>query len=555
MNKLRTTTILVLALLFLASFTNLLKVQSNIALETHSVETIDNVKIVFDIYFKHGTDKTKTPIILLVHGFSANRKTMKTMALEFTKNGFISVCLDLRGHGDSEGYLVGWPTNQTKLLRYEYFEKDINAVLDYMKNNGYNTSRIVMIGHSMGGATVLYYASKHDNVIATIPIAPGIVPDGTVNTSYPRNLLIISSKKDRLVPITYVQQLLEEAIGHPGEPNKLYNISGNLRMLYLDDDSSHMSEALDQDIIRASLNWVHMITGFGDNKYHDVADTLKWNSLIAMFSGVLLFYSILPYILKSWGVETKVTKKKRFKGKIYAINYSLMIILSPLIGGFISTILAYLLLVLSKLVIADMITALLLGSSIGQFTAFYIAKNYILKDDATIKDKIKALLKKEDYKLLFKLTLIYGFIVLAIPYMTLGLNITLTFTTSKTHFLYLPALLPFIFLAFFLDEILFRYYLRPRFASRILTITVSAVLYTIIRGFTLALSIVTFSIINGASLPFMMIGFWVIFTAVPITAITSEFIREYTGNILTQTIINTVMISLLTITFTPAIMF
>ncbi len=555
MNKLKIALVTVLVLLFLVSLGNLLRVQSDLISETHSVKTVDDVKIVFDVYIEHGTDKAKTPIIVLVHGFSANRKTMKTMALEFAKNGFISVCLDLRGHGDSEGYLIGWPTNKTKLLRYEYFEKDINAVLDYMKNQGYNTSRIVMVGHSMGGATVLYYASRHNNVIATIPIAPGIVPDGTVNTSYPKNLLIISSIKDKLVPVSYVQQLLEESIGYRGEPNELYNISGNLRMLYLDDDSSHMSEALDKDIIETSLNWVYMVTGTGDNKYNSVADTLKWNSIVAMFSGILLFYVLLPYILKSWGVETIVSRKRKFQGRVYGLNYSLMLILSLILGGLISTILAYVLLVLSKLVIADMISGLLLGSSISQFVAFYIAKMYISKDETPIKDTIMALLKKEDYNLLFKLTLIYGFIVLAIPYMTFGLNITLTFTTSKTHFLYLPAILPFIFIAFFMDEILFRYYLRPRFPSRILTITVSAVLYTVIRGFNLALSIVSFSIINGASLPFMMIGFWVIFTAIPITAITSEFIREYTGNILTQTIINTIMISLLTITFTPAIIF
>ena len=531
------------------------KIQGDITQLTEHTYTTDSVKIVFDVYYKKGGTQSNSPIAILIHGFSANRKTMKAMALEFAKNGFISVALDLRGHGDSEGYLPGWPNNTTKLLRYKYFELDINSVVKYLEVHHIgNTSEIMMVGHSMGGATVLYYASKHSNVIATVSIAPGIVPSGTVNTSYPKNLLLITSIKDKLVPLNYVLGLLNKATGQESEPNKLYNISGNLRMLYLDKDASHMSETLDKDIINATISWGCMIARFGNSSLHGVTQILRLGSLISLFTGVILLLSTLPILVRSWGIETKIVGGVN-DYRFLIFGGILIIAIGSLIAGVLSVLFAYLFLLLTKLVIADIMLALLLSTSLAQYIIFiYIQRRYKEKK-VSLKGLLKKVFSREDYHVMLDLAIIYSFALIAILYITIGNNITLTFTTSITHLIYLPTAMVILFFASLLDEIVLHVYVKPRFESKLKMVSAATTYFIVVKASILAGTLAVFSIITHSSFFFLLIGYWLLLPIITITALNSEVTRESTGNILTQVLVNTIILSTFIVTYTPAISF
>ncbi len=144
-------------LCFTMGFTPLLL--KNTALPTQSFSTItnDDVRITYEVTMK--PNSPKNPVAILVHGYSGNRKTMKLIALSLADIGIISVSVDLRGHGDSEG----------SMTFSSPFENDIVAVIQDLEERGIgDTSKLIFVGHSMGGRVAIEFGSKNDSVFATI---------------------------------------------------------------------------------------------------------------------------------------------------------------------------------------------------------------------------------------------------------------------------------------------------------------------------------------------------------------------------------------------------
>lgn len=84
------------------------------------------------------------PALLFIHGWRSNKSGNVKRAEELSKRGFISLCIDLRGHGESEGSIE-------EFSRKDHLE-DIKNSYEYLKKlNQVNKEKIGIVGASYGG--------------------------------------------------------------------------------------------------------------------------------------------------------------------------------------------------------------------------------------------------------------------------------------------------------------------------------------------------------------------------------------------------------------------
>lgn len=89
---------------------------------------------------------------LFVHGITWNRYGMLKYMQPFVEKGWRVIALDLGGHGDSPRGTIPSPS-------YGYHEKyDIQAAITWIEKTFETYKPVILIGESMGAATVLQYA-------------------------------------------------------------------------------------------------------------------------------------------------------------------------------------------------------------------------------------------------------------------------------------------------------------------------------------------------------------------------------------------------------------
>lgn len=100
-------------------------------------------------FIEHPTKTNRT--VIISHGYKGNRETMANFAQMFYDLGFNVLLPDDRGHGDSAGDYInfGW------LDRLDYLDW-----IDQILQKKGATSKIVLFGVSMGGATVAMLAGE-----------------------------------------------------------------------------------------------------------------------------------------------------------------------------------------------------------------------------------------------------------------------------------------------------------------------------------------------------------------------------------------------------------
>lgn len=112
----------------------------------------------------------RPPIVVVAHGFTADRASMQAFAQSLTAAGYVVVSFDFRGHGQNRNrfdhggdLLIG----------------DVTAAVDYAVNEGHgDPERVAVLGHSMGAGAVLQQASYDGRVSAAIPVSGGYAHSG-----------------------------------------------------------------------------------------------------------------------------------------------------------------------------------------------------------------------------------------------------------------------------------------------------------------------------------------------------------------------------------------
>lgn len=119
-----------------------------------TVSTEDGVELAVREYGPRDADLT----VVLLHGHCLRTAswTYVRHALQRQYPGARIVCYDHRGHGDSA-------TASRRTYHLEQLGKDLRDVLDAVAPTG----PVVLVGHSMGGMTVLTYVSQNPHEIGT----------------------------------------------------------------------------------------------------------------------------------------------------------------------------------------------------------------------------------------------------------------------------------------------------------------------------------------------------------------------------------------------------
>jgi len=106
----------------------------------------------------------RAPTVVLVHGFALSMQSWVLQRRALIQAGFRVVCYDQRGHGRS-----GQPSLESCTV--EQLGRDLAAVVEATCPTG----PIVLVGHSMGGMSVMSFASQHPDLVQDRVLAVALV--------------------------------------------------------------------------------------------------------------------------------------------------------------------------------------------------------------------------------------------------------------------------------------------------------------------------------------------------------------------------------------------
>src|SRR5260370_12961879 len=130
--------------------------------------------------------------VVLIHGFSGDRRLMSTLARRLAENGYGVLAIDVNGHGENRNPFNGGEA-ETDNLR-----DDVKKAVDYLRSSDLvDGSRIVVMGHSMGAGAALDYATNDPNLKGAVMISGGWV----LGPVRPKNALFIFAENDPDEPI------------------------------------------------------------------------------------------------------------------------------------------------------------------------------------------------------------------------------------------------------------------------------------------------------------------------------------------------------------------
>lgn len=137
-----------------------------------------------------------------LHGLNSNRRGEKALYLarQVTRRGEAFASLDMTGHGDSEGDLLG--LTLTRNLQ------DVDRGLSHVEELGGPFSAVYLIGSSMGGLTALWYSARNPGrVTRNVVIAPAFEMAGRLLLSLGRDKAQEWRRKGKIHLVTEYAEL------------------------------------------------------------------------------------------------------------------------------------------------------------------------------------------------------------------------------------------------------------------------------------------------------------------------------------------------------------
>ena len=512
-----------------------------------STQTDDGVTISFNVFepLDGGLNK---PAFIIGHGSMVNKEMVKGYALELAAAGFVAVPFDFRGHGQS--------TSGDSSLKIN----DVIAIKEYLQTRGdINMDSLGYIGYSMGG---LGQELIHNDTAfkCFIGIGTWLYPDlRKGNSTNPLNVLMIQALFDEAVELPYLKESLATRVGIPIsnlDSNKLYGSfqQGNASMIYLDDNSNHLTVAWDEDFIREARDWA--INSFDI----DVVDETFYVNvralilIVQVIGGVGFFFLIIDplsnLILQSKNERDKGAEKKpyRIEASDYSIkSLSVKSILYSLLLGIPGLIVFIPILLILPLAIAGFVVALLFGQSFGLMVLLWrIGK----KEDLSFKDVLKAPFKGRN-RFLRQLALgaTLATILYLISYLSIGLNYLGLFP-SITKIWTIPIYFVIGFFVILVLNLVTQVIIQNRFDD-----SIRNTIKILFLGFILPfLYYFVYLLLIGVVLrSFFYFGTFIPISLVMFTLTSAVSIITYrkTGNITTGAIINAVILTFLIVTLSP----
>jgi dienelactone hydrolase len=110
----------------------------------------------------------RPPAVVLMHGFASDRLGVSTLARRLARGGYAVLTFDARGHGQNRNPFV------RSAARSDSFFADYSAAVDFLRGSVLvDGERIAVMGHSMGAAASLDFATRDAGIDATVLISGG----------------------------------------------------------------------------------------------------------------------------------------------------------------------------------------------------------------------------------------------------------------------------------------------------------------------------------------------------------------------------------------------
>ncbi len=158
-------------------------------------------------YPRPGT--AQAPALLLVHGLKEDRTAWRSFAETAQAEGYAVLALDLRGHGQSEGYAVDVPL----------MNEDVTAALLWLLNRPeIDRQRIGGVGARVGANLLLQVAAQRPDISSLVLLSPleahGEVPAQESLARYGRRPVLIVASEGDPYTIDPARTLYRQALGH-----------------------------------------------------------------------------------------------------------------------------------------------------------------------------------------------------------------------------------------------------------------------------------------------------------------------------------------------------
>lgn len=239
--------------------------------------TADGVNVYLDIYEPAPGSKAShlfsdpRPAVIAVHGFGVSKEFLAMHAIEFARVGMVTICVELRSMGKSEGEFFNsgyqeWlenvdldreMTEQFPDLTYLQYEMDL-AFDVLSERSDIDMNSIALIGHSTGGGVVLKTALLHpDKIKVTVALSP--LPIEGVNATTHKNFLLVLGRFDEAFSYDRELALFRQATGNSSAvENTMYGnfADGSARKFIYTKYDDHMSEPYNPVIINFDVNWI-----------------------------------------------------------------------------------------------------------------------------------------------------------------------------------------------------------------------------------------------------------------------------------------------------------
>ncbi|MEU9020807.1 alpha/beta fold hydrolase [Actinomadura sp. NPDC048394] len=127
----------------------------------------------------------RLPGVVVAHGLSASMQLMRGFADTLARRGYVVELVDLAGGGANTERLPDLGDGPAADAR---LDRDLDVAVRHLRAVP-GVDGIGLLGHSMGAAAVVRYASAHPDVAATVAISQGTMP---FSASGPRDLLLVA---------------------------------------------------------------------------------------------------------------------------------------------------------------------------------------------------------------------------------------------------------------------------------------------------------------------------------------------------------------------------
>lgn len=136
------------------------------------LQTSDGVKIAYDWYLSASSGQMPRGYLVLIHMMPTTKESWRGFVAFAQKQGYSSIAIDLRGHGESDGGPAGYQNFSDE--EHQKSMLDLQAAVDFLRKQGATPAKISFIGASIGANLSLQYIVEHQEFKTAILLSPGL---------------------------------------------------------------------------------------------------------------------------------------------------------------------------------------------------------------------------------------------------------------------------------------------------------------------------------------------------------------------------------------------